>query len=423
MAGVIILLFEFAYLWIYGFGGESYYSSTDNATSTNSMSVYFVMTAVFTILGFGLIFAYFKTATMTGLFLSTFIVSFTMLLSPILQKWWFNVFIYGFNGNPISWYSNSNNNDFFIAESQMYIEVSFYTLKIAMACAISQLVMYTALIGRLSIAQTVIGSICYILGWNFVHMLCVSIQRAAPDTRLFDDYQINNVYLFAGAFGLAMTILIKNPPTFDLEFGNSQLTGMIALIGTFFLFLSFGATSILFATKISGSRQYVWPEGVIGIFIALSASVISTYIFSILFNKKIGIRESILGTISGGVIYGPIAGTCTNLGAATTLGLFSGFLCVIYFHLIFPRVNKDRIYDSMGLFGFGLLTAFIGTFFMAPIILIAYYNYGTVIQTLGSAINSSQSVGYILIWVALSVALGFLFGLLTGCFVNCFTKL
>jgi hypothetical protein len=95
----------------------------------------------------------------------------------------------------------------------MYI--SYYNLKIAMLNAISQLVMFTALIGRFSVMQIAATSLFYNFSWNLCHMLCVSIQRGSPDARIFDDFAISNVYLFAACFGLVVTWLIKAPPSTD----------------------------------------------------------------------------------------------------------------------------------------------------------------------------------------------------------------
>ena len=49
-------------------------------------------------MGFGLLFCQFKKNTLTAMFTPLFIVSFTTIISPIFQKFWFNVFFTDFNG-------------------------------------------------------------------------------------------------------------------------------------------------------------------------------------------------------------------------------------------------------------------------------------------------------------------------------------
>jgi hypothetical protein len=62
----------------------------------------FVITALFVVIGFGMVFIYFKKTTQTAMFLSLFTVSFTIIGSPILQKFWYNVFLSNFGGQVIS---------------------------------------------------------------------------------------------------------------------------------------------------------------------------------------------------------------------------------------------------------------------------------------------------------------------------------
>jgi ammonia channel protein AmtB len=113
------------------------------------------------------------------------------------------------------------------------------------------------------------------------------------------------------------------------------------------------------------------------VFFAMSASVIFYYAFSVLFSRKkrVEIRGSMIGTLAGAIIYGPIAGTCENIGAAIAVGLFSGIISAFFFEKLYPKINKRGIRDSLG----GLLVlaiSLIGSLIVAPIILIAYKNAG-----------------------------------------------
>jgi hypothetical protein len=101
--GAVILIIMFAVLWIYGWASEVILVTANSPfISFASQSVYgniFILSAIFTVIGFGLLLTYFSSATATGLFTSFFIVSFTVIVAPILQKFWFNVFITSFNGS------------------------------------------------------------------------------------------------------------------------------------------------------------------------------------------------------------------------------------------------------------------------------------------------------------------------------------
>jgi hypothetical protein len=76
------------------------------------------------------------------------------------------------------------------------------------------------------------------------------------------------------------------------------------------------------------ARSIVWPEAFFGTFFALSASVIASYASAVLFSQtnRFGVKQSLIGTILGAIMYGSVAGTCYNIGAAIACGLFAGFL-------------------------------------------------------------------------------------------------
>jgi hypothetical protein len=54
---------------------------------------------IFTLISFGCLYAAVSKSTISGFFLSFFIVGYTTILSPTLQKFWFNVFFGNFDNN------------------------------------------------------------------------------------------------------------------------------------------------------------------------------------------------------------------------------------------------------------------------------------------------------------------------------------
>jgi hypothetical protein len=106
-AGAILLLVLAGVLWVYGFAGEirnpttKSYPTTGLTSSTPTQTVLgslYIMASIFVVIGFGLLLSYFKRATFSALFTSIITVSLTVIVSPIFQKFWFNIFITNFNG-------------------------------------------------------------------------------------------------------------------------------------------------------------------------------------------------------------------------------------------------------------------------------------------------------------------------------------
>jgi hypothetical protein len=88
--------------------------------------------------------------------------------------------------------------------------VSYSTIKLSLLCAISQLVVYIGIIGKLTIYKMILTSLIFNLFWSLNYFLCALLFRSSPDVRFFDDYSTNMVYLFAGIYGLIMASDLKS---------------------------------------------------------------------------------------------------------------------------------------------------------------------------------------------------------------------
>jgi hypothetical protein len=119
--GAIILIIEIGLLFVYGFEGKiiNEYTSwgrtiTDELLATYQGYIFYWMTLIFTIIGFGCLYAANAKTTLSGFFISFFIVGFTTIFSPVMQKFWFNVFSYTFSPDyQISKAATSSDLDFY----------------------------------------------------------------------------------------------------------------------------------------------------------------------------------------------------------------------------------------------------------------------------------------------------------------------
>lgn len=159
--------------------------------------------------------------------------------------------------------------------------------------------------------------------------------------------------------------------------------------------------------------------------------MIANYATEIVINprNKIGIRGSLLGTITGAIMYGSVAGTSINIGAAIAVGIIAGSLSAFFYQKVYPKMNGESIRDSLGL-AIVWVVAFLGTFVIAPIVLKTYYNYSVDLATLypqnsptGSFFISSKDVaGWSLVYVGISVGIGLLAGILIGLLLKVLEK-
>jgi uncharacterized membrane protein YdjX (TVP38/TMEM64 family) len=83
----------------------------------------------------------------------------------------------------------------------------------------------------------------------------------------------------------------------------------------------------------------------------------------------------------GAILYGPVAGTCVNIGAAIACGIIAGLLSAIFYQKIYPFINGTSIKDSLGLLNIWIVS-FLATFLVSPTVIKTYYNYSVNLTTL-----------------------------------------
>lgn len=274
--------------------------------------------------------------------------------------------------------------------------INYSTIKTSLLCAISQLILYLGFIGRTPIYRVIFLSFIFVTVWNLNYFLCISLVPRSADNRFMDDYAISMVYIFGGVIGLILALDVKSfivkrraPETQPI------FSKLIGLIGTFFVFFSFAFTYSITGLQDSNppstNRTIFYPEGCIGVFFAMSASVMSSYAFSILVSKskKIGLSTALLSTISGGIMFGPYAAYPVNIGIPLAIGVMAGAKSALYTQFFLPFVNSQRVYDSLGVFGSILLSSFLGTFVVSPIVNASHAFYNLTPPALGSTAVAS----------------------------------
>jgi len=183
----------------------------------------------------------------------------------------------------------------------------------------------------------------------------------------FDSLGTTYTYIFAAVVGLIVSIAISRNLGRNIHNAGSRHSAFVGLIGTGFAFAAAPFTGS-FAVNTVGLFEHP-----LNVYFALTASVIMTYVASAIFGDfKIGVRESLVGVLSGTVMIGAVSAYINNIGACITVGALAGFISGVWLRVVHPRVNGDAKIDQLGLIGSVLINGFIGTFVVAPLVFAAY---------------------------------------------------
>lgn len=170
-----------------------------------------------------------------------YIVSSTLILSPLLQKFWMNIFIGNFDTSTT--HPNLHAQVIIQSNNITKASVNYVNLKLALCCAISQLIIHISLIGKMQIYKTILTSIIFVAVWNLNYYLCLHLLNISPDSRFFDDYSISMVYIFGTVASLVMTFDVpSNLHKLKSSKKHINFPKILSFIGVFFLWLSFSMT-------------------------------------------------------------------------------------------------------------------------------------------------------------------------------------
>lgn len=242
-----------------------------------------------------------------------------------------------------------------------------------MVVASSILISLTSFIGKIGLLEVVLMTLLYNFGWAMCFMASTTIYKKFATYSIMDGYGTNYVYVFSACFGLMVSLMLncKQPAKFRLVGVISSV--FISMIGNGFVFAAFPFTGVIFQPELTGSHVSILRNnfGPLNIYFSMTASVILTHATSAIFGRgKIGARETLLGTISGGITISVVADTIPNIGACIAVGAFSGFVSGLWMRVVYPRINRLHNVDHLGLYGCILINAVLGGFVLSP----AYYN-------------------------------------------------
>ena len=309
-------------------------------------------------------------------------------------------------------------------------------MRVAMQCAISQLLMYFAILCRIQVYKVIIANLFFIVAWTLNFAIVTNLYSNAVEPRINDDFAINLVYLFGGFAGLVTIldtpsrIVIKT----RLQRHHPQYPKIFAVLGIFFMSIAFafthatlGKKDVIVQSNVPINNNYLFnsttdqrivfmPEGSIAVFLAVSSSVVSCAAWSVIISKnsKMHIADFMGSSIGGAIMVGSTAGFANNLAIPVVLGMAAGFFCTLYKAWLQPKINRRNMKDALGLIGPFVICPIIGCFIATPIIIFCYSNYSIIPPQLNGAPIDIVSSRYILIYQVLSMALGVVGGMATS---------
>ena len=276
-----------------------------------------MMMMIFTILGFGLILNVYKFGTWLGTGTAIIVAALNIQFSPLMQQFWFSVFISGFTNEPTTAQVGENLRVWWAHYIGEHISPSYLMQQTSMLSSISLLVAFTAFIGRVNLAQIIKITLFFTFFWNMTYFCLIRVYTIIADfndsvdsvefsPRFFDYFGASYVYLFGAFFGLVYSLMLVKQkfPLIHPSNEYNRISVVLSGVGTAFIFATFIFTSNNFITYPSGGRSI----STLAIIFSLTGSVLGTYVGSALAGKgKVGYKEALVGTISGGVSLASVA--------------------------------------------------------------------------------------------------------------------
>jgi hypothetical protein len=129
---------------------------------------------------------------------------------------------------------------------------------------------------------------------------------------------------------------------------------------------------------------------------------------------KVGVRESLIGVLSGGVTIGVVAGSINNIGACIAIGAFSGFISGFWLRIVHPRLNLTRSFDHLGILGPILICSILGGLVVSPAMYKSFMNIGINSSGLNGQVTDKSLISYQLAFIGIAAGTAIITGLICG---------
>lgn len=347
---------------IYGF-----FTSFNNTLFTNNLE--YIFTHVLAVLGFGLLLVHFKLGIQQTLIIALLVCFVNLLMGPMVQQFWYNVFTRGFQTSPNDQTLNLNRD----SATEGINNVTLGFARISTYCSISVLVALTAVIGRIGLINTFIATVIFNIGWNLSYYLNFHIFFRADITEriIMDDLNGSRVFAFGAGFAITLFLLYQRfaPVRRNANINyTDQFTTMLTLLGSIFTLSFF---YFVLDTYTTGNKGYA----LLNIYFAFSTSIVTSVAVCLIISGIVTLQMVNMAFISGAIQISIIATFIRTPYVAMLVGALAGVVTSLLFIFWFNKVNRDYFRDSKGLLFVYLINVLLCAFFVSPIIIKAYENY------------------------------------------------
>jgi hypothetical protein len=156
--------------------------------------------------GMGLMLSFYAKGTALGLGLAILALALNAQLGPLLQKFWYNVFIGTFSPVPPS----TSTDAFTFVHENTNIELSTVSERNSVDMTISFLIASLGFIGRAGLFESFFALVIYNIMWPIPFY--VNIRFFTNDIKgalAFDDFGLTYIYTFAAVFGITYSIFLN----------------------------------------------------------------------------------------------------------------------------------------------------------------------------------------------------------------------
>lgn len=399
----IVFIFEIVNLFMYGF-----FTSYTVVSYTTKLE--YILTNTLAVLGFGLLLIHYRFSIKQTIIVALVVCAVNVQIGPLMQQFWYNVFIAGFNKGFIP----SSNTTFYLTLDTATVDVKNITLgfvRISTFASISLLVALSGVIGRIGAVNTLITSILFNVGFNLNYYLNYLIYYSGGTNSktyyIMDDFQGSRVFMFGAGFGLALLIvyLKASPPIIRNERAvyTDHFSSVLTLLGTCFVLALF---YFVLDTYTIQDKTYA----LLNIYFAFSGSIVSSIAISCIVNGVVTFHHINMSILSGVLQISIIGGFIKTPYVSLLVGAFAGIVTSLLSSFVHWKMNRNKETDAKGVIVVYLVNCLLCTYFICPIIIKAYMNVDS---------NLDYNPAFHMIYTSISLGIGFLTGLIASIFRCC----